>query len=88
MEEVDITEQIDKEVQGLQEKLKDRLKEAEDLSELNKQVSQSTFSLEQHTSSLKESAYKTKWKIMMEYYKYIIIIAAIAMLLMFILFKR
>lgn len=88
MEEVDITEKIDMEVNSLQLKLKDRLREAEDLSELSKEVNQNTFSLEKHTSSLKESATKTKWKIMMEYYKYVMAFVIVILLILYLAVKQ
>lgn len=74
-------------VQSLQQKLKERLKEAESINELTREVNQNTFSLEKHTSSLKESATETNWQIMMEYYKYVIAIVIVLLILLYVILK-
>lgn len=87
MEDDDVTAKLDEEIKGLQQGLKDRLKEAEGLGDLGKQVSRSTFSLEEHTSSLEKTSYKVKIMKALEYYKYFIIGFAIIGCILLISFK-
>jgi len=88
MENDDITAKIDAEMKELQEGLKDRLKETQELGDLGKQVSKSTFSLEEHTSTLKKSSYKLKMKKMLEYYQYIIGGILALLLLLFVIYRK
>lgn len=58
----DLTLQVDAQVNLLQEKLKDRLKQAQDLSDLNNQVFENSLQLEETSSNLKSTSIKTDRK--------------------------
>ena len=87
MNEDDLVNQVDLEVTKLQEKLKNRLKESQDLGDLNKRVFKSTLMIEEHTAELENTAVKTKWKWILEYWKWMAIAGAIGGILLLILFR-
>lgn len=87
MESAELTEKVDKEVKMLQEKLKVRLQEAQDLGDLSQKVQKTTFTLEKHTAQLSEDATKTKWLTLLEYYKLILILCAILGLFLLMLLR-
>ncbi|ORD97531.1 hypothetical protein A0H76_673 [Hepatospora eriocheir] len=83
----DLTLQVDAQVNLLQEKLKDRLKQAQDLSDLNNQVFENSLQLEETSSNLKSTSIKTKWVYLLDYLKYISIGIAIIGLLFLLVYK-
>lgn len=82
-----VTEKIDTELVTLQDTLKDRLKETNDLADLNQTVFKSSMQLEKHSVKLESSARRTKWMWLMNYAKWMIIAGILVTLLLFILFK-
>lgn len=63
-------DEVDKQVDLLQNKLKDRLKQTQDLSDLNNDVFKSSMKIEKSTAKLKETAVKTKWYWFWEWLKW------------------
>ncbi len=87
MENEDVILEVDNQVSMLQEKLKGRLKETQDLSDLSKDVFKSSLELEENTEQLKETSVKTKWKWFMEYLKWVVIAIVVISVLFLILLK-
>ena len=85
--EDDLTLKVDTELQTLQNTLKDRLKETQNLSDLNEQILDSSLQLEEKTHSLHVTAKKTKWKWLMKYAKYLIIALGIFICIILITLK-
>lgn len=81
MQEDAYLQQIDSEVNKLQNQLKTRLVQAQDLSNLNKTVMTQTFKLDESAIDLNKTAEKTKWKWFFQYAKYVAIIVGILLLL-------
>lgn len=69
--------QIDKEVNSLQDQLKTRLEETQNLCDLNKSVMEQSFKLDETTMGLKETSVKTKWKWLYEYGKWMLVLVII-----------
>lgn len=82
-----LVEQVENELDRLQDQLKDRLKQANDLSDLNKHVMTSSLTIEKHTEKLEKTSTKVKWKWLLQYMKWTIILVLIIFLLLFILYK-
>lgn len=78
---------IDAELSQLQNTLKDRLKETNDLTDLNKSVFKSSLKIEEKTSTLEKTAKETKWKWLLEYAKWMFIAGAIILLLLVLLIR-
>ncbi|KAL6121320.1 hypothetical protein NUSPORA_01787 [Nucleospora cyclopteri] len=78
---------IDSQVNMLQNKLKGRLKQTQDLSDLNTRVFKSSLKIEESTAELKETSIKTKWKWFFEYLKWLIIAFVIFGLMLLILLR-
>lgn len=87
MEDDALTEKIDTELMTLQGTLKDRLKETNDLADLNQTVFKSSMQLEKHTAQLESTARATKWKWLIKYAKWIIIACVLASLLLLFIIK-
>lgn len=82
MQNEDYLQQIDVEVGNLQNKLKCRLQQAQDLGDLNKKVLEHSFKLEESTFGLRKTAEETKWKWLIEYAKWLILIGVVVFLLL------
>ena len=87
MEADDVIKQVDMELMQLQDTLKDRLRETQDLGDLNNKVFNSSLQIEEHTAELEKTAVKTKWKWMFEHMKWLIIAGSIIGLLVLILLR-
>lgn len=83
----DALDQVNNELAALQNTLKDRLKETNDIGDVGENVFQNTLSLEKHTKSLDKTAVKTKWKWFLEYAKYIVLGVVLLLILVLILLK-
>ena len=84
----DTIKEVDDQVNMLQHKLKDRLKQTQDLSDLNTKVFKSTMKIEKSTAKLKETSIKTKWYWFWEWLKWASIAFVIATVLILILLKK
>ncbi|OQS53706.1 hypothetical protein EHP00_2069 [Ecytonucleospora hepatopenaei] len=84
----DKIDEVDQQVNLLQNKLKDRLKQTQDLSDLNNDVFKSTMKIEKSTARLKETAVKTKWYWFWEWFKWACIAFAIATVIILILLNK
>lgn len=83
----DVTDEVDRQVDMLQNKLKDRLKQTQDLNDLNKNVFNNALKLEKSTAKLKETSIKTKWHWFWEYLKWLSIALLVGTLLTLYLLK-
>lgn len=82
MQNEDYLQQIDVEVVSLQNKLKTRLQQTQDLGDLNKRVLEHSFKLEESSFGLRKTAEETKWKWLIEYAKWLILAGIIIFLLL------
>lgn len=86
MQEEAYLQDIDLEVNKLQDQLKTRLVESQNLSDLNQSVLKQSFKLEESTFELKKTSVKTKWKWFWEYVKWLAIAASVVLLFVFLIF--
>lgn len=87
MQHEDLTQKVDTELIGLQNNLKDRLKETNELGDLNQSVFKNTLSLEKHTAQLEKTSVLVKYKWMWEYAKWMIIAVIVIGLLVWIAYR-
>lgn len=79
--------QIDAEVHNLQDQLKTRLEETQNLCDLNKSVMEQSFKLDETTVDLKKTSVKAKWKWLFEYGKWLLILGVMITLFLLYFFK-
>jgi len=88
MQEEAYLKDIDLEVNKLQDQLKTRLVESQNLSDLNQSVLKQSFKLEESTFELKKTSVKTKWKWFWEYVKWLAIAVSVVLLFVFLIFGK
>ncbi|EOB11647.1 synaptobrevin-related protein [Nosema bombycis CQ1] len=83
----EVTKKIEQEVKETQDKLKDRLRETEELGDMEKGLQKQTFGLKKTTEEHQEISRGVKWKMFFKYALWIVIGLAIIGLL-FMIFIR
>ncbi|KAI4291704.1 hypothetical protein PAPHI01_0978 [Pancytospora philotis] len=78
---------VDAELLSLQDTLKDRLKETNEMADLSKDVFKTSTVLKKHTEVLEETSRQTKWKWMLQYAGWAAAGIAIVALIVIIVFK-
>ena len=81
-------EKVENEVSQLQDRLRERLQETADLSDLNKKVLDSSLTIEKHTAQLETTSRKVKWKWLFEYIKWLLILGIVIFILLYILYRQ
>lgn len=77
----EVTKKIETEVAGLQDKLKDRLKQTEELGDLEQGLKKQTFSLEKTTEEHQSVSRETRNKMWWKYAKWVALIVIVIGLL-------
>ena len=83
----EVMNQVDTELSVLQNNLKDRLKETNELGDLNQSVLDSTMSLEKHTAQLEHTSRLMKYKWLFEYIKWMLIAGVLLCLVGLLIYK-
>lgn len=79
--------QVDNQLLSLQDHLKERLMETNEITDINQNLFKSTLKLKERTSILEATSNKTKWKWLLKNIKWIVIGCSVGLIIIFIIYK-